>query len=534
VIVAGTVALVVVLATDVWPKRPEMGDRFLVLVASAVLLHFLRPHWQATPCRPAGAGLFAVAAGAIAFPPAWFLLVQVGPRTVLLWWLAVALILAAVGLLAASNGWRRTAMVVFPLVFALFALPAPDVLQALLLPSLKGATTAGAAAILPWLGVPAVRSGAGFTLTLPSGKLGVVDACSGALSLTSLLAIAVFVAYIRIVFRREFTIGRALALVVLTVPIVVVSNTLRVIVSGWLYEHVGIAAVQGLPHVLLGYMVIVVGFGLIVGASQLLARRRDDRGGPAPIPEADMGEKTLESSPSSPLGKVAGGLGLISPAVALLLLLASAGACLWAEQFRQGGRQIADFSAVPLGLGGWDGADRPVPPDVAEMLKCDQLIRREYTDRFGRTAEVYVMFWATPASTAHMHHPDVCWPSRGCTLAEGRVRPVPYATGREPLGVSVRHYETEEGKREVVFYWTQSGNSVLPDGQEPDRRSEYAWVVEMIRGGRPPEQVSRLSVLIAAEAPLGRPADQEERLSGLCGRIAAEVYGVCPWAAPPW
>src|SRR4051812_27973985 len=86
-VAAGGAALLWVLGTDVWPKRPEMGDRFLVPIASGVLIYLLRPRWRATPRSPSAAGLVAVAAGAVAFPPAWYLLVQVGPRTVILWWL---------------------------------------------------------------------------------------------------------------------------------------------------------------------------------------------------------------------------------------------------------------------------------------------------------------------------------------------------------------------------------------------------------------------------------------------------------------
>src|SRR5205085_5658364 len=110
-----------------------------------------------------------------------------------------------------------------------------------------------------------------------------------------------------------------------------------------------------------------------------------------------------------------------------------------------------------------------------------------------------------------------------------------YAPNRQPLGVSVRHYDdADDGSRQIVFYWTQNGNEVLPDGPEPaDRVSEYGWVIDMLRGRAAPERVSRLSVLLAAEVPVGRPADQEERLEKLSGLIAAEVYRACPWAAPP-
>src|SRR5437868_2289235 len=106
---AGAGALLAVLAVEVWPKRPEMGDRFLVPIASAVLLFCLRPRWRATQRRPSAAGLLAVAVGAVAFPTAWYLLVQVGPRTLLLWWLSAALVLAAIGLVVAGHGWRRAA-----------------------------------------------------------------------------------------------------------------------------------------------------------------------------------------------------------------------------------------------------------------------------------------------------------------------------------------------------------------------------------------------------------------------------------------
>jgi exosortase len=519
-VVAGVGALLWILAVDVWPKRPEMGDRFLVPIASGVLLYHLRPQWRAAPHKPSGAGLALVAIGAIAFPPAWFLLVQVGPRTPLLWWLADALILAAVGLIVVGEGWRRAGVVLFPLVFALFALPTPDVLQSRLLPWLKEANTAASAFVLPWLGVPATRPGAGFVLDLPTGQLNVVDACSGALSLTSLLAISVLTAYVRLVFRCDFTIARAVALILLTLPIVVISNTARIIATGMLKHYVGDEAIQGVWHEALGYLVILVGFGLIVGTSHRLARK-------------NVKSEERESDEKAAVPVLTPRSSLLTPILAFALLLPATVACVWSEQFRNIHQELFDLRAVAADVPGWQWTDLPVDPDVTEMLKCDQLMRREYEDHLGKKVEVYFMFWATPASTAHIHHPDVCWPSRGCTLKMSHVRPVTYAADRKPLGVSVRHYDTADGRRDVVFYWTQNGATVLPDGKEPaDQVSEYGWVTNMLHGRQAPERVSRLSMLFAAPVPLGRPGDQEERMEALAGLIAADLYRVCPWAAP--
>lgn len=510
---AGGAALLWVLIHDVWPKRPEMGDRFLVPIASAVIVYRLRPRWRNSPISPQRMALIGLAFGAVAFPLAWHLMIRVGPRTLLLWWLYGALVIAALSLLTASSGWFRARLMVFPLVFSFFALPMPDALQSWILPSLKSFTAAGATAVLPWLGVPAVR--AGYTISLPAGKLNVVDACSGALSLVSLLAIAVLTAYIRWTFRRDLGITRGIVLVVLTLPIVVISNTVRVILTGVLQHFVGEWAILGFWHEVLGYLVILVGFGLIVGTSQKLSEKLDEsEKGPTPLEDV--------ARPS-----VRCGWG------AALMMIPALAACIWTGQLRTPAAQVLDLNELPRRYPGWTATDLPVSAEVAEMLKCDQLILREYENHLGKRVQVYFMFWATPASTAHIHHPDVCWPARGCVLHESRVQPIRYAQDRPPLEVSARHYENEIGQREIVYYWTQNGNSVLPDGREsPEQTSEYGWIAEMFSGRQPATRVSRISVLLATDVPVGKPSDEEGRLKSLSALIAADLYRICPWADP--
>src|SRR5205814_3765732 len=128
----------------------------------------------------------------------------------------------------------------------------------------------------------------------------------------------------------------------------IVSNTVRVIVTGVLQHYVGEPAIQGVWHEVLGYLVILVGFGLIVGVSQRLALAR-----PAAEPAAVAPAATT------------GGPGWW----AVALLVPAAAACLWAEQFRQGHRDLIDLAAVAATVPGWERTDRQVPPDVAEMLK---------------------------------------------------------------------------------------------------------------------------------------------------------------------
>src|SRR4051794_39930092 len=67
-----------------WGSNSEYLDRWLILVGSAWLVWRDRPVWQALPARPTRFGLVPLTAGAMLFPPGWFLALQVAPKPILL------------------------------------------------------------------------------------------------------------------------------------------------------------------------------------------------------------------------------------------------------------------------------------------------------------------------------------------------------------------------------------------------------------------------------------------------------------------
>ena len=97
--------------------------------------------------------------GAAAFPVGWFLQAQVGPKPVVLWWLAASWLLAAAGYVLVAGGWSHLRRLAFPLGFLLFALPIPNRILVPLQFALQSATTTVCRAILPLLGVPVERTG---------------------------------------------------------------------------------------------------------------------------------------------------------------------------------------------------------------------------------------------------------------------------------------------------------------------------------------------------------------------------------------
>jgi exosortase len=529
-LVVGAVVLVAALARY-WGANPGHADRLLILVGAGYAAYALAPGWAALPVRPRpllGAPLLLL--GVAAFPVGYFLLAQMGPRTLLLWWLAGALVAAAAGLTLARLGWPRLRAALFPLLFPLFALPIPLRVLNPLQDNLQEITTAISHVVLSGIGMDVSREE--FVLALPGGKLRVEEACSGVRSVTALTAIAAFVA-----FLKGFGPGRGTLLVVLAVPVVAAVNVLRVVLSGLIQEGVGPAYIQGDWHEGLGFAMVLVGLVLVLGVARLLSGAGD-----VPPAEPPSDAPPLPLSPYPPLrphrhGWVA--------AVVLALGAAGTAALGWL------GQTVEEESAAsaPLGeisprlevrdTGGktavvWTGQDQPVPPVVIDLLSPDTALHRVYTNNVGEVAIVWAFYWNTGAAIKGYHHPDVCWGNRGFAAPEKWIEPVPVAGGGT-VPVTARAFR--QGKhQQLVLYWTQEGRRVWTEADEraavndmlysPVR--EHGWVSDLLRvGGR--ERGPRLVVVVVAPAADDRARKEVARLTRA---VADELYRVCPWAAP--
>ena len=86
---------------------------------------------------------------------------------------------------------------------------------------------------------------------------------------------------------------------------------------------------------------------------------------------------------------------------------------------------------------------------------------------------------------------------------------------------------------QLIYYWTQRGKEVLPDGVEPRGSlwSEYAWIAALLSGRAAPDRQARLSVLMGTEVTGAREA-AEARLTTFTTALAHDVYRLCPWALP--
>ncbi len=522
VLVAGAGAVVFALA-QFWGANPEHLDRLLILVAAAYAgwsAWHIAPALSAVPPRPFRVGFLPLLVGSIAFPVGWFLEAPVGSKPVGLRWLAAAWGFAAIGFVLVWGGWSHLRRLAFPIGFVLFALPVPNRILIPLQFALQSATTSVAAWALPALGVPVERSG--FVLSLPGGDLGVAEACSGVRSVTALTAIAAFVAW-----YSGFAFLRGLVLIVLSVPVIAAVNAVRVIVSGLLQEHAGPEFVRGHWHESLGIGMVLLGLGCILGLARLLhanpERQRRDKISNHPV--AGLQGAISPMLPTDPG----------SPRFAAVLLILSALTTVTAQLLGRGVEQeviaTAPLEQIPHKLDRWDGTDLPVPQEIAEMLTPDAVLRRAYRD-LGYEVHVWVIYWSSRNMVKGYHHPDVCWPNRGFQLVRRDVEPI--AAGGGTVPVTMREF-TRNSDRQLVFYWTQEGRRVW--SAEDEQRvhatgDSHDWLGERLFRREPPVATGRLVVLLGTQV-WGDGATIRKQTRELAGRIADEVYRICPWAAPP-
>ena len=177
----------------------------------------------------------------------------------------ISLLVLISGIVVFLAGWEALRSVAFPMGYLVFMVPLPAIIfYQLTFPLQLLASRLGANGLIA-LGVPTVREGN--LLFLPNVTLEVVDACSGVRSLLSLLAAVVGYAYL-----TEPTIWKRWVLVVLTIPIVIVSNGLRLVSAGLLSFLLGPEADSGLAHTGLGLVFFVLAFLSILLVHSLLRR----------------------------------------------------------------------------------------------------------------------------------------------------------------------------------------------------------------------------------------------------------------------
>ncbi|MBE3112721.1 MAG: VPLPA-CTERM-specific exosortase XrtD [Acidobacteria bacterium] len=493
-----------------WATDDNYSHGFLIVPIALYLAWERRDRLAAAGRRPSGLGLIVV-----------LLSVGVLAAGVLgseLFLTRVSILGVIAGLVLFRGGWKRLAVLAFPIAFLLLMIPIPAIIfnqiafPLQLLASRFGELTLTAA------GIPVLREGN--VITLATTSLEVAEACSGIRSLISLLTLAIVYGYL--IDQRPWA---RVVLALASVPVAIVANGVRVAGTGIAAHYYGAQAAMGFFHTFSGWLVFLVAFILLfvvqrvivliaparAGTSRLRPSGFGAQGGPGSRERAVGSERPQLPNPDSRI---------LNPDMIRVLVVSAcliAGAVLIASASKS---EVVppreSFATFPIQIGTWRGEPAPrFDQQVLTVLGVDEYISRVYYRPDGRGVGLYVGYYQSQRQGDTMHSPLNCLPGAGWEPMR-KVRPTlevpieatpsPGNTGVGTRAITINRIVIQKGlERQVVMYWYQSHGRVIA--------SEY-WgkiytVVDSIRLRRTDSAMIRLISPVTGTDPAGEAAAEQ-------------------------
>jgi exosortase len=242
---------------DQWIHDENYSHGFLVPLISGYFLYLRRDELSHAPVMPWNPGLAVLVWGVMQLVLGWLGTEYFTMRS--------SLVVVLTGVMLFLFGTTLFRLLALPLLYLLFMVPIPYIVYDAVAFPLKLFVTKVSVATLKISGITVLREGN--IIMFPATTLEVADACSGIRSLISLLALAVALAFfLRIVPWKRWL------LICAAVPIAIITNATRVIVTGFLAQYWGAQAAEGFFHEFAGLAVFGVAMVLLVSLGGILVR----------------------------------------------------------------------------------------------------------------------------------------------------------------------------------------------------------------------------------------------------------------------
>lgn len=413
-----------------WHRQEEYSHGYFIPLISLWLLWSRREALVQSRGQPSrsGIGVLVVAAA----------LLLLGELTALMLLIQLAFLLSLVGLVLCYGGSSMLRITLLPISVLLFSIPMPYLVESQLTWRLQLVSSNLGVAMLRVFNYSVYLEGN--VIDLGSFKLQVIEACSGLRYLYPLLSVGFLMAYMYPAALR----WRVL-LVLSTIPITVLTNSIRIAVTGVLVDQWGSGMANGFLHYFEGWIIFIacqVVLTLEIMAIERFTLRRS-------LFEVQQFPKVQPVPPSG--SGPARASGVLSAAVLLLLLAFIAVHSLDVrDEIRPARTSLRLF---PSELAGWSASEASMPVDVERALGLEDYVLADYVGPASESVNFYVAYYASQRKGVSPHSPQVCIPGGGWVISDLRNVQVPAGDGSDLTAVRV---QVDRGRdRALVYYWFQ-------------------------------------------------------------------------------
>ena len=381
----------------------------------------------------------------------------------------ISLVVTLAGVAVYFFGRQTLSLLAVPFALLILAIPIPQIVFNRIAFPLQIWASQMAVWGIRLFDVPTVRNGNVIDI-LPRGStqtisLEVVEACSGIRSLSTLITLALILAY----FTRRDDGGRgfanfstadrwrAVVLMIAAVPIAVLTNAARVTATGLFTYLYGKQATESAVHEMSGWLVYVVALALLIAANLLLKK--------VFCGKSVHGERRVA---------VENGFRRKAPFLPLIAAIAIGGIAInWFVTRGEVEVPRTLLVKLPQTLGEWrqKGSDFKFEQNIEDVLRTTDYTMREYNLPDGRIANLYVGYYASQRTGVTYHSPQNCLPGAGWVLSDARTLDITTTDGR---AFKANLYLIRNGiYNEVMIYWYQ--------GRGRTEASEYSDKLNTIR-----------------------------------------------------
>jgi exosortase len=241
----------------VWQTNEQYSHGFLVAPFALFLLWQRRDRLDRAALRPSVWGLVVLAAGV----GLWLY----GAYFHYVWLNTITIIPCVAGVCLALGGWAAWRWAWPAVLFLVFMVPLPFRVSDALSGPMQRVATQSSTFVMQVLGLPALAEGN--VIHLNDSAIDVVEACSGLRMLVVFFALSTAVA---LVVRRPLT--DRLIILASAAPIAVLSNIIRVTVTGILHQAVDSETANAFFHDVAGWLMMPLALGLLALELRLLSR----------------------------------------------------------------------------------------------------------------------------------------------------------------------------------------------------------------------------------------------------------------------
>jgi exosortase D (VPLPA-CTERM-specific) len=431
-----------------WYHDENYSHGFIVPLIAGYFLYTRWDELKDTTVIPRNVGLLVILFGLFQLLVGWLGTEYFSMRS--------SLIVILAGLVLYLFGTAVFRIALLSIAYLFFMIPIPYIIYDAVAFPLKIFVTKVSVLILKMIGIVVMREGN--IIMFPALTLEVADACSGIRSLISLLALAVaFAFFLRISPWKRWI------LICAAVPIAIITNAVRVIVTGILAQYWGAKAAEGFFHEFAGMVVFAVAMVMLVSLGTLLGRGKKQISEIALQSSEDEQQQTESRLQASDLrqGTEAGAhKPMLGKFVSVFVLLTAVALYISLHKDLEVPMNKT-FDQFPKVVSGWRMTQEYAMADnIQKVLMASDTLTRRYVSADGKTVDLYIGYHGGGKESGEIHSPKHCLPGSGWFEVSTKRRPLDVSGAKVNL---VQAIYQKGDSRQLFLYWFQVQDKTISD-----------------------------------------------------------------------